>query len=170
MMDEGFKFSFEHSVPGPGDDERFMRLALAEAERAAEAGETPVGAVAVREGRVIGRGHNRTEALHDATAHAEIVALGAAGESLQDWRLAETTLYVTMEPCAMCAGAILLARVFRLVYGARDVRAGACGSRLDLLQANVLGHDILVTDGCLEDDCRHLLQEFYRRLRGPTGS
>lgn len=147
------------------EDERFMRLALQQAEQALEEGETPVGAVIVGDGQVLGRDHNRVEQLTDATAHAEILALGAASASRNDWRLEDTTLYVTMEPCPMCAGAILLSRVGRVVYGVRDERAGACGSRIDLVQANPFGHDLALTDGCLEADCRHLLQSFYHRLR-----
>jgi tRNA(adenine34) deaminase len=146
-------------------DERFMRHALAEAVRAQEEGETPVGAVAVRAGTIVGRGHNRVEALQDPTAHAEILCLGAAATAAAGWRLSEITLYVTLEPCTMCAGAILLARVGRLVYGVRDRRAGACGSRLDVVQANPLGHDLLMRDGCLEEECQELLSTFFRSLR-----
>ncbi len=147
------------------EDERFMRQALAEAEQAFQEGETPVGAVVVHEGRIVGRGHNRVEALGDPTAHAEILALGAAAETLGDWRLSGCTLYVNLEPCIMCAGSLLLARLDRLVYGLRDERAGACGSRLDVLQANPYAHDVQVRDGCLEEESRALLQGFYRRLR-----
>ena len=146
-------------------DQAYLRMALAQAYQALEEGETPVGAVAVCEDRILARDHNRVEALVDATAHAEILVLGAAATARKDWRLEDVTLYVTMEPCPMCAGAILLARVGRLVYGTRDLRAGACGSRMDLLQANPFGHDIQVTDGCLEEECRAPLQEFYGRLR-----
>lgn len=149
----------------PREDERFMRQALAEAERALEEGETPVGAVAVHAGRIIARDHNRVEQLTDPTAHAEILVLGAAATALEDWRLAGVTLYVTMEPCPMCAGALLLARTARVVYGVRDLRAGACGSRLDLVQGNPWRHDLRLTDGCLEEDCRALLQQFYQALR-----
>jgi len=147
------------------DDERFLQQALREAERAFEEGETPVGAVVVRRGVILGRGHNRVESLGDPTAHAEILALGAAAQAAGDWRLQGCTLYVSMEPCIMCAGSLLLARIDRLVYGVRDERAGACGTRLDVLQANPYGHDLRVTDGCLQDPCRALLQEFYRRRR-----
>jgi tRNA(adenine34) deaminase len=157
-------------VHDPREDERFMRQALAEAERAREEGETPVGAVAVHEGRILGRGHNQVERLHDASAHAEILAMGAAATHRGDWRLHEVTLYVTLEPCAMCAGAMVLARLGRLVYGVRDPRAGACGSRLDLIQANWAGHDLPVRDGCLEADCRALLQEFFQSLRDVDGT
>ncbi len=150
---------------GKGEDERFMRLALAEAERALEIGETPVGAVLVQAGRILGRGHNQVETLRDPTAHAEILTLGAGAEALGDWRLNEATLYVTMEPCIMCTGSLLLSRLGSLVYGVRDHRAGACGSKLDLLQANPYAHEMQVTDGCLEDECLALLQTFYRSLR-----
>lgn len=146
-------------------DERWMRAALQEAQLAMEQGETPVGAVVVRDGRLLGRGHNRVETAADPTAHAEILALGSAASTAEDWRLEGATLYVTMEPCTMCAGALLLARVSRLVYGTRDRRAGACGSALDVVQANPYGHDLQVTDGLLEDECLALLQEFYRTLR-----
>ena len=115
-------------------DESFMRHALVEAELALEEGETPVGAVVVHGDRIVARDHNRVERLTDPTAHAEILVLGAAATALADWRLNELTLYVTMEPCTMCTGAILLGRMGRVVYGVRDQRAGACGSRLDLVQ------------------------------------
>ncbi len=157
-------FGFERTA-----DERFMRQALAEAERALEEGETPVGAVVVVDGQIVARDHNRTEQLVDPTAHAEILAIGAAAHGLGDWRLQRATLYVTMEPCTMCTGAILLGRVGRLVYGCRDLRAGACGSRLDLVQANPHGHPLHLQDGCLEEDCRALLQQFYRALRRGRG-
>ena len=156
---------FGLSGGGAALDERFMRQALAEAQLALEDGETPVGAVAVHAGKVIGRGRNRVEALADPTAHAEILTLGAAAATLDDWRLSEVTLYVSMEPCIMCAGSLLLARLGRLVYGFRDVRAGACGSALDVIQANPYGHDLRITDGCLADEGLALLQQFYRMLR-----
>ena len=146
-------------------DERFMRHAIVEAQLAMEEGETPVGAVAVHGDRIVARDHNRVERLTDPTAHAEILVLGAAATALEDWRLNELTLYVTMEPCTMCTGAILLGRVGRVVYGVRDQRAGACGSRLDLVQANPHGHSLRLDDGCLEEESRALLQEFYRALR-----
>ncbi len=146
-------------------DERFMRLALLEASAALEEDETPVGAVVVQDGRVVGRGHNRVEALGDATAHAEILAIGAAATTLGDWRLNGATLYVNMEPCIMCTGSLLLSRIRRLVYGLRDPRAGACGSRLDLVQANPYNHEMLLLDGCLAAESEALLSEFYRKLR-----
>ena len=149
------------------NDERFMRHALVEARAALEEGETPVGAVAVLGDRILARDHNRTEQLTDCTAHAEILAIGAAAGAIGDWRLNDVTLYVTMEPCTMCTGAILLGRVGRVVYGVRDLRAGACGSRLDLIQGNPHGHTPRLVDGCLQEECRELLQEFYQRLRKP---
>ncbi len=163
LQDGGLEAEFMAIRPA---DERFMRLALAEATVALEEGETPVGAVVVHDGRVIGRGHNRVEALGDATAHAEILAIGAAAATLGDWRLSDATLYVNMEPCIMCAGSLLLARIQRLVYGLRDPRAGACGSCLDLLQANPYKLDLQLRDGCLAEESEALLTEFYRKLRG----
>jgi len=150
-------------------DERYMRHALVEARAALEDGETPVGAVVVHGDQILARDHNRTEKLTDCTAHAEILVIGAAATALGDWRLNDVTLYVTMEPCTMCTGAILLGRVGRVVYGARDLRAGACGSRLDLIQGNPHGHTPRLVDGCLEDECRELLQEFYQGLRHDEG-
>lgn len=146
-------------------DERFMRHALVQAQQALEEGETPVGAIAVAGDQILARDHNRTEQLTDCTAHAEILVIGAAASALGDWRLREVTLYVTMEPCTMCTGAILLGRVGRVVYGVRDLRAGACGSKLDLIQGNPHGHVPRIDDGCLEDECKALLQEFYQGLR-----
>ena len=146
-------------------DERWMRLALKEAERAYEEDEVPVGAVVVYEGRVIGRGHNRTEGLKDPTAHAEILAIGAAANYLDSWRLEGTTLYVTLEPCAMCAGAIVLARVDRLVFGAYDPKAGACGSLMNIVQDPRLNHRVEVRAGVLEEACGSLLKSFFQKLR-----
>ncbi len=146
-------------------DEEWMDEAIAEARRAAEAGEVPVGCVIVHEGRVIGRGHNQVETLQDATAHAEIVAIGAASGALGSWRLTECTLYVTLEPCAMCAGAIILSRVGRLVYGASDPKAGACGSVLDVIHERRLNHRVDVTPGVRADECGAMLTEFFARKR-----
>jgi len=149
------------------DDERWMRQALREAARAAEAEEVPVGAVIVHHGMVIGRGWNRTEGLKDATAHAEILAIGSASEALGDWRLEECTLYVTLEPCSMCAGAIVQARIPRLVYGAPDPKAGAVDTLFDLCRDPRLNHRVEVTAGCLAEEASALLQAFFRRLRVP---
>jgi len=147
------------------DDEQGMRAALREARASAADDEVPVGCVVVHEGLVIGRGHNQVEGLHDATAHAEILAIGAASNALKSWRLHECTMYVTLEPCAMCAGAIILARVGRLVYGAPDPKAGACGSVLDVIREPRLNHRVETTEGVLGDECSALLREFFARKR-----
>ncbi len=147
------------------DDEAGMRAALRDARASAGADEVPVGCVIVHDGIVIGRGHNQTESLQDATAHAEIIAIGAASNALGSWRLGDCTLYVTLEPCAMCAGAIVLARVPRLVYGAFDPKAGACGSVLDVIHEPRLNHRVQVTPGVLADECGDLLREFFQRKR-----
>lgn len=154
------------------DDADWMRLALAEAALASEHGDVPVGAVAVREGLVIGRGHNRRERDRDPTAHAEVIALRQAAAAIQHWRLDGVTLYVTLEPCAMCAGALVLARVDRLVYGATDPKAGACGGALTVLNHQRLNHRIVVTAGVLADDAAALLVSFFaeRRARNKRSS
>ncbi len=149
-----------------------MRAALRDAREAAAADEVPVGCVVVHDGLVIGRAHNQTETLQDATAHAEIVAIGAASAALGSWRLTGCTLYVTLEPCAMCAGAIILARVPRLVYGAFDPKAGACGSVLDVIHETRLNHRVEVAPGVLAAECAELLREFFakKRQKTPNGS
>jgi tRNA(adenine34) deaminase len=147
------------------DDEQGMRAALREARASAAAEEVPVGCVIVHEGTIIGRGHNQVEGLQDATAHAEILAIGAASNALQSWRLLECTLYVTLEPCAMCAGAMVLARVGRLVYGATDPKAGGCGSVLDVIHEPRLNHRVEVTAGVLADECGAVLKAFFARRR-----
>jgi tRNA(adenine34) deaminase len=147
------------------DDEQGMEAALREARASAAADEVPVGCVIVHDGIVIGRGHNQTEGLQDATAHAEIIAIGAASNALHTWRLNECTMYVTLEPCAMCAGAIILARVGRLVYGARDPKAGACGSVLDVIHERRLNHRVEVAEGVLAEEAGELLREFFARKR-----
>jgi len=147
------------------DDEQGIQAALREARASAAADEVPVGCVITLEGIVVGRGHNQVEGLRDATAHAEILAIGAASNTLQSWRLSECTLYVTLEPCAMCAGAIVLARVGRLVYGATDPKAGACGSVLDVIHERRLNHRVDVTAGVLAGECGGLLREFFARKR-----
>ncbi len=146
-------------------DERCMRLAIAEAQKAGEKGDVPIGAVVVRDGQVIGRGHNQVEQLGDPTAHAEILAIGAACNSLSDWRLDGCVLYSTLEPCTMCSGAMMLARIGRLVYGARDPRAGAVRSVGRLLDGNPYNLEIEVVEGVLEPECGDLLRDFFRRLR-----
>jgi tRNA(adenine34) deaminase len=140
-------------------------MALREAERALEEEEVPVGAVLVREGRLIGRGHNRVEALQDPTAHAEIIAIGAGCEAMGSRRLEGCTLYVTLEPCPMCAGAVVLARIPRLVFGASDPKSGACGSLMNLVQDDRLNHRVALTSGVLDLACSELLRAFFERLR-----
>ncbi len=158
---------------GPGfdfaADERWMQVALGEAARAADQGEVPVGAVAVAGGRIIGRGANQVEKLQDPTAHAEILALGAAAGTLGNWRLNTVTLYVTLEPCTMCTGAILLGRLGRLVFGAADPRAGMVVSGGRLLDGNPYRHQVAVTGGVLASACEVLLRDFFaaRRSDGP---
>jgi tRNA(adenine34) deaminase len=150
------------------DDAAWMREALVEARRAGEAGEVPVGAVVVRGGEVIGRGGNRRESAGDPLAHAELLALGQAARATEGWRLDGTTLYVTLEPCAMCAGALVNARVDRLVYGAADAKGGFCGSLGDLVRDPRLNHSLQVEAGVLEEECAGLLRGFFRDLRAGT--
>jgi tRNA(adenine34) deaminase len=149
-------------------DEEFMREALALARRAAEAGEVPVGAVLVREGVVVGRGYNRPVSGRDPTAHAEVLALRDAAEHVGNYRLGECDLYVTLEPCAMCAGAIMHARVRRVLYGAADPKSGACGSVVDLFADNRLNHHATVTGGVMAEEAASLLQEFFGARRKAT--
>ena len=145
--------------------ERFMRRALVEAHRAREAGEVPVGAVVVSDGVVVGTGFNRPIGAQDPTAHAEIVALGAAGQALGNYRLTGTTLYVTVEPCLMCVGALVHARVATVVYGVDDPKGGAVRSLLDVASLP-LNHRFEAVEGVLADECRELLQAFFRDKRG----
>lgn len=147
------------------DDERFMRAAIAEALAAQDEGDVPVGAVVVKDGRIIGRGHNQRERLTDPTAHAEMLALTAAAAYVESWRLDDCTLYVTLEPCAMCAGAIVLARLPRLVYGAPDPKAGACVSLFTIPTDPRLNHAVTITGGVLRDECAALLQQFFAAQR-----
>jgi len=144
----------------------FMRLALTEAEAALEADEVPVGAVIVRDGQVIASAFNQRESLHDPTAHAEMIAITQAAEFLGDWRLLDCTLYVTLEPCAMCAGAIVLARVPRLVFGAIDPKAGACGSLYSIVTDPRLNHQVVITSGILKQECAAILKRFFEAKRG----
>jgi tRNA(adenine34) deaminase len=146
-------------------DETFMAVAMKEAEKAARKGEVPVGAVIVHEGAVIARGHNKRELANDPAAHAEFLAIRAAAKKLGRWRLSGTTLYVTLEPCLMCMGAIILARVPRLVFGAFDPKAGACGSLYDISEDKRLNHRVHVTSGVLGIESQEALKGFFRRLR-----
>lgn len=145
--------------------ERFMAEALKEAERAREEGEVPVGAVIVHNDRIIARAHNQREVLKDPTAHAEMIAITQAAEALQNWRLEGTTIYVTLEPCAMCAGAIVLARIPRLVIGADDPKAGACGSVFDIPSEPRLNHRVEVLRGVMESEASALLRDFFHQRR-----
>jgi len=152
------------------DHERWMREALAEARAAATVGEIPIGAVVVWNGAIIGRGHNRKETSADPTAHAEIVALREAAVNRRTWRLAGATLYCTLEPCVMCAGAMVNARIDRLVYGLRDPKAGAAGSVYDIVRSPWLNHRLQVQAGILADDIRALMESFFAGLRGAEAS
>jgi tRNA(adenine34) deaminase len=153
-------------VAQDADDAYWMRHALRLAERAAEEGEVPVGAVLIRDGEIIGEGWNRPILAHDASAHAEIQALRAAGQRVGNYRLPGTTLYVTLEPCVMCAGAIIHARVTQVVYGAPDPKAGACGSVFDLLPSDQrFNHRTDCSGGILVDECGELLRAFFRARR-----
>jgi tRNA(adenine34) deaminase len=160
---------------GMQNDERWMREAICEAKRTRiiphstlrtpHSNDVPIGAVCVRDNQIIGRGHNRREAEGDPTAHAEVLALRDAAQTLGSWRLEGVTLYVTLEPCPMCAGALWLARVDRLVFGAWDEKAGACGSLFDIPRDPRLNHRLQVRGGVLEEECKTLLKEFFQQRR-----
>jgi tRNA(adenine34) deaminase len=147
-------------------DETFMQEALRLALKARAADEVPVGAVVVREGKIISRAYNQVELLKDATAHAEMLALTAAEAAAGDWRLTDCDLYVTKEPCPMCAGAIVHTRIRRVIFGCPDVRAGAAGTVMNLLQHNALNHFSQITGGVLQTECASVLQGFFRKKRG----
>ena len=151
------------------EDEKFMRLALRQAEMAFDAKEVPIGCVIVKEGKVIGKGYNQVESLKDATAHAEILAIGAASSAVENWRLSDCTLYVTLEPCPMCAGAILNSRISRVVYGSPDARFGGCGTTVDVISNNALQREVLLTSGVLSEECLGLLQLFFQEMRARKG-
>ena len=149
-------------------DEHFMQDAIRQAVKAYEADEVPVGAVIVRNGRVIARAWNQVEMLNDATAHAEMLALTSAEAAVGDWRLNDCTLYVTKEPCPMCAGALVHCRLARVVFGAPDPKGGAAGGAMNLLQFPSLNHECDITPGIMEPDCRSLLQTFFEEKRKPS--
>jgi len=151
----------------PPGDEYFMREALRQALKAGKADEVPVGAVIVRAGKVIARAHNQVELLKDATAHAEMLALTQAEAAVGDWRLIDCDLYVTKEPCAMCAGALVHTRVRRVIFGCADPAAGAAGSVINLLQMPTLNHRCDIAAGVLQDECAGILQSFFRERRNP---
>jgi tRNA(adenine34) deaminase len=146
-------------------DEYFMREALRQADKAAKADEVPVGAVVVRAGKIIGRAYNQVELLKDATAHAEMLALTQAEAAVGDWRLIDCDLYVTKEPCAMCAGALVHTRIRRVIFGCSDASAGAAGSVMNLLQMPAFNHSCEITAGILPDECAAILQNFFRKKR-----
>lgn len=146
-------------------DDYFMREALRQAKKACDAGEVPVGAIVTRRGSIIARAHNQVELLKDATAHAEMLALTQAEAAVGDWRLTDCDLYVTKEPCAMCAGAIVHTRIRRVIFGCADSGAGAAGSVLNLLQMPAFNHRCEIASGVLRDECASLLQDFFRQRR-----
>ncbi len=146
-------------------DEDFMRRAMELAARAEADGEVPVGAVVVYQGQVVGEGWNRSITQHDATAHAEIMALRQAGKVLQNYRLIDATLYVTLEPCPMCAGAMVHSRIGKVVFGAHDLKTGAAGSIMNLLSYEQVNHHVAIESGVLADECRQQLQAFFKRRR-----
>ncbi len=147
------------------DDEAYLRSALELAREAGRAGEVPVGAVVVLTGRIVGQGRNSPISTHDPTAHAEILALRQAGNAIGNYRLEGATMYATLEPCVMCAGALVAARVSRLVFGARDLRFGGVRSKFRLADAEVLNHRIQIVEGVLGAECAELMQAFFNRLR-----
>jgi tRNA(adenine34) deaminase len=146
-------------------DESFMRAALRLAAKAYEADEVPVGAVVVRAGTIIGRAYNQVELLKDATAHAEMLALTQAEAAVGDWRLVDCDLYVTKEPCVMCAGALIHVRIRRLIFGCADPKSGAAGGTINLLQHSALNNDCEITSGVLQKECAAILQDFFRKKR-----
>jgi tRNA(adenine34) deaminase len=154
----------------PLPDEYFMRDALRLAEKACAADEVPVGAIVAREGKIIARAHNQVELLKDATAHAEMLALTQAEAAVGDWRLTDCDLYVTKEPCAMCAGAVVHTRIRRVIFGCPDPAAGAAGSMMNLLQMPTFNHRCEITSGVLQKECAAILQEFFRKRRDDQGS
>ncbi len=147
------------------NDEVYMRLALGEAQKAFDLGEVPIGAVVVIDGEVVAVGHNMRETWRDATAHAEVIAIKAACEKLDRWRLSGATLYVTIEPCPMCAGALVMSRIDRVVYGSTDAKAGGVESIFNIVNHQALNHRLEVTAGVLGDECRELMKRFFRERR-----
>lgn len=148
------------------DNRRYMQYAIREAMRAEEEGEVPVGCVIIHDGEIIGKAHNQRERLQDPTAHAEVVAITQAANHLGSWRLENTKLFVTLEPCPMCAGAIILARVAEVYFGAYDPKAGACGTLMNLLEDRRFNHQPAVTPGLCAEECGAMLTNFFRRIRG----
>lgn len=151
------------------DDSRYMQYALREAERALEAGEVPVGCVIVHDGEIIGKAHNQRETLQDPTAHAEILAITQAAVHFHSWRLEGTKMYVTLEPCPMCSGAIILARIAEVHFGAHDPKAGTCGSLMNLLEDTRFNHQPALFPGLLAEECGAILTRFFRAIRQGNG-
>lgn len=147
------------------DSTKWMQEALKEASLAKDKGEVPIGAVVVKDGTVLGRGHNQKEGFQDATLHAELLAIRQANQTLGNWRLEDCDLYVTLEPCPMCSGAIVQSRIRRVYYGPHDPKSGAAGSLMNLLQDDRLNHQTEVIPGLLQEDCQDLLQSFFKNLR-----
>jgi tRNA(adenine34) deaminase len=147
------------------DDNYFMKEALREAQKALEKDEVPVGAVAVYKNQIIGRGHNQTEQLQDPTAHAEILAITAAANALSSWRLNDVEMYTTVEPCTMCAGALVLARVKRIIFGTRDEKFGGCGSIFNIVNEKRLNHQIEITAGVMAEEAASLMRSFFEKKR-----
>jgi tRNA(adenine34) deaminase len=144
---------------------QFMEAALVEAQKALSNNEVPIGAVIVYEGQIIGKGYNQVEQLNDPTAHAEMIAISAAANYLQSWRLENCSLYVTLEPCSMCAGAIVLSRIKWLYYGADDPKAGSCGSLRNIVRDSRLNHQVILQSGIMAPEAQDLLKEFFRKMR-----
>ena len=142
-----------------------MQLAIREAQTAEEAGDVPIGCIIAHEGTIIAKAHNQREQLTDPTAHAEMIAITQAAEYLQSWRLHGCTIYVTLEPCTMCSGAMVLARIDRLVFGCRDPKTGACGSLYNIVQDERLNHRVEITESVLEEECSAMLSDFFARRR-----
>jgi len=157
--------SIDTSVVFADEDQRWIKEAIVLAKQAADDGEVPVGAVVVKDGKIIGRGWNQNIGLNDPTAHAEIMAMREAGNSLANHRLPGCTLYVTLEPCVMCAGAMIHARLDRIVFAATDPKTGAAGGKFDLLSNPAHNHAPVVTGGCLADECSAILKDFFRQRR-----
>jgi len=156
---------FPFSIVPQNEDERWMLEALKEAWKAFQKEEVPIGAVLVHEGRVIARGYNQVEMLNDATAHAEMLCITAGEVAMENWRLAETTLYTTVEPCSMCAGALLLTRIPTLVWGAPDIRHGANGSWVNLFEKKHPTHEVTIRQGVLGEFCAALMRDFFKKRR-----
>ncbi|MHC4841564.1 MAG: tRNA adenosine(34) deaminase TadA [Planctomycetota bacterium] len=168
MTDPETTDDVEGSLLSGPTDEHFMNLALVEAVKAYEDGEVPVGAVIAKNGKVVGRAHNLRETLNDPTAHAEMIAITQAAEAVEQWRLEDCTLYVTLEPCPMCAGAIVNSRIPRVVYATTDPKAGACGSLFNLVQDSRLNHRVELENGLKQQEASELLKNFFREARNGT--